>query len=319
MAADIPVFTLNDGTKIPSIGMGCWMGTPGGGEKAYKMCQNAIKCGYRHFDTAFGYANEEWVGRAIRESGIPRGEIYLTTKLPNHHHHKVKESFEESIKALDCGYVDLYLMHWPQSSEDDGKFLQPDEHPTIVDTWKEMEKLLETGKVKTIGVSNFSIKTLTQLLADCDVIPATNQVELHPCLPSNELKAFCESKGIVLTAYSPLGRPTITGTPPIFFNDKTIASIAQNNSASPAQIIVSWGVQRGTIVVPKSENVERMKANITLVKLSAEDMQAVDNFHKQPGMHRSLLSYHNADPGRVFGWTYADMGWDEMKPGGIIS
>ncbi|EPQ53934.1 aado/keto reductase [Gloeophyllum trabeum ATCC 11539] len=319
MASDIPVFTLNDGTKIPSIGMGCWMGEPGGGERVYQMCINALKCGYRHFDTAFGYGNEEWVGRAIRESGVPREEIYLTTKLPNHHHHKVRESFEESFAALDCGYVDLYLMHWPQAVGEDGKTVPPDEHPTPVDTYKEMEKLLETGKVKSIGVSNFSIKTLSELLPHVSIVPATNQVELHPCLPQNELKAFCESKGILLTAYSPLGRPLAKGSPPIFFQDETILSVAKKNNATPAQIVVSWGVQRGTIVVPKSENVERMKANITLVKLSDEDMNAINNLHKKPGMHKSLLAYHNIDPGNVFGWTYADMGWDNMKPGGIIS
>ncbi|EPQ53933.1 hypothetical protein GLOTRDRAFT_130332 [Gloeophyllum trabeum ATCC 11539] len=329
MAADIPLFTLNDGTKIPSVGMGCFMGEIGGGQRVYQMCMNALKCGYRHFDTAFGYGNEEWVGRAIRESGIPREEVYLTTKLPNHHHHKVRESFEESLAALNCGYIDLYLMHWPQAvAEHDvdwpnfrltGKAVAPNEHPTFIDTYKEMEKLLEAGKVKSIGVSNFSIKTLNELLPHCKFVPATNQVELHPCLPQHELKTFCESKGILLTAYSPLGRPMTDGTPPIFFRHETILSVAEKKNATPAQVVVSWGVQRGTVVVPKSENVERMKQNITLVKLLDEDMDAINNLHKQPGMHRSLLAYHNIDPGNMMGWTYADMGWDNMKPGGIIS
>ncbi|KDQ58974.1 hypothetical protein JAAARDRAFT_205970 [Jaapia argillacea MUCL 33604] len=318
MAADIPVFTLNDGTKIPSLGLGCWMGVPGGGEKVLEMCQNALKVGYRHFDTAFGYGNEEQVGQAIRESGVPRSEIYLTTKLPNHHHHKVQESFETSLKALDCEYIDLYLMHWPQANDDAGNPLAPEQSPTIIETWKAMEALLKTGKVKTIGVSNFSIKTLTQLLPHCKVVPAMNQVELHPCLPSDDLKAFCDEKGIRLTAYSPLGRPMAPGAKPIFFTDPTIASISEKLGVSPAQVVISWGVQRGTVVVPKSENVERMKANLALVKLSSEDMKAINDLHKQAGMHRSLLAYHNLDPGKVFGWTYEQIGWS-MQPGGIVA
>ncbi|KAF7375875.1 aldo/keto reductase [Mycena sanguinolenta] len=218
--ANIPSFTLNDGTKIPSIGMGCWMGVSGGGERVYDMCLAALQCGYRHFDTASGYANEEYVGRAIRDSGIPREEIYLTTKLGNVDHHRVKEAFEESLQKLDVAYVDLYLLHWPQGFIN-GKVLSPEEHPTFIETWKEMEKLLETGKVKSIGVSNFSIKTLEQLLPHCSIIPATNQVELHPCLPQTKLKAFCEDRGILLTAYSPLGRSTT------FMEDTTIKDIAE--------------------------------------------------------------------------------------------
>ncbi|KAJ7350394.1 aldo/keto reductase [Mycena albidolilacea] len=304
MAANIPSFTLNDGTKIPSIGMGCWMGTPGGGERVYQMCLAALKCGYRHFDTASGYANEEYVGQAIRDSGIPREEIYLTTKLGGDHH-RVKEAFEASLKNLGVPYINLYLMHWPQGFLD-GKVLGPEEHPTFIETWKEMEKLLETGQVKSIGVSNFSIKTLEQLLPHCSIIPATNQVELHPCLPQNELKAFCEAKGILLTAYSPLGRSTI------FMEDKMVQDVAEKNKASPAQVVLSWAVQRGTIVVPKSEDEGRMLANITLVPLSKDDMEIIDGLHQMPNMHKSLLVFDDK-PGTVFGWTYDQLGWSYRK------
>ena len=184
----------------------------------------ALQLGYRHIDTvsaiiiidegflsgvnflqAYGYANEEQVGRAIRESGVPREEIFVTTKLPNHHHHKVAESLQESLDKLDLEYVDLYLMHWPQAYTEDNKMIPYGESPTYVETWRDMEKLLGTGKVRSIGVSNFSVALLEVLLTETTIVPATNQVEMHSCLPSFELKKYCDEKGIVLTAYSPLG------------------------------------------------------------------------------------------------------------------
>ncbi|EIN03934.1 Aldo/keto reductase [Punctularia strigosozonata HHB-11173 SS5] len=315
MAADIPHFTLNDGTRIPSVGMGCWMGIPGGGESAEIMCKKAIKYGYRHFDTAFGYFNEEHVGKAIRESGIPRSEFYITTKLTNSDHHRVREGFETSLKNLDCDYIDLYLMHWPQATTEKGP-IRPDESPTIIDTWRNMEKLLETGKVKTIGVSNFSIKTLEQLRLHWSVVPAVNQVEMHPCLPCEDLKAYCDEKGILLVAYSPLGRPLPGQSQTVFATEPTITRIAEKLEVTWAQVVLSWGVQRGTSVIPKSENDDRMKANLRLIKLSVDDMSALNNIHKSPGMHKSLLAYHRPD-GTVLGWTYEELGWN-LKPGGIV-
>ncbi|KAJ6497754.1 aldo/keto reductase [Mycena sanguinolenta] len=315
--ADIPSFTLNDGTKIPSVGMGCWMGVPGGGERAYDMCLTALKCGYRHFDTASGYANEEYVGRAIRDSGIPREEIYLTTKLGNVAHHRVQQAFEESLQKLGVSYIDLYLLHWPQVCVRKqiivatGKVLSPEEHPTFIETWKEMEKLLETGKVKSIGVSNFSIKTLEQLLPHCSIVPATNQVELHPCLPQTELKTFCEDRGILLTAYSPLGRSTT------FMENMTIKDVAERNNVSPAQVVISWAVQWGTIAIPKSEDKGRMLANITLIPLSEADMAIIDKLHQMPSMHKSLLVFDNKADGTVFGWTYEQLGWKMVVGGGV--
>ncbi|KAJ7928490.1 aldo/keto reductase [Mycena leptocephala] len=286
-------------------------------KQVYEMCQKAIKAGYRHFDTATGYGNEQQVGDAIRDSGIPRNEFYITTKLANGDHHRVREAFEESFKRLNTT-IDLYLLHWPQASMGDVDFSQinapnmaltPDEHPTFVETWKEIEKLLETGKVKSIGVSNFSIKTLEELLPQCSVVPATNQVELHPCLPQDDLKAYCEAKGILLTAYSPLD---------FFAEQPAIRGLAEKYNATPAQIILSWGVQRGTVVVPKSENETRMLANITLVKLSEGDMQEIGALHSQPGMHKSLVEFHADDgDGTVFGWSYEQLGW-KLVVGGRV-
>ncbi|KAJ3489523.1 hypothetical protein NLI96_g2062 [Meripilus lineatus] len=310
-AANIPYFTFNNGIKVPSVGMGCWMGQPGGGEEAEEMCANALKMGYRHIDTAFGYGNEEHVGKAIRNSGIPREEIFVTTKLGQAHHHKVEEGFETSLKNLGLDYVDLYLMHWPQAQVD-GVILPPEQHPTIIDTWKDMEKLVATGKVKSIGVSNFSIQTLSQLLPHCTIKPVTNQVELHPCLPSHELKKFCEDNGILLTAYSPLGQSNH-----LFFDHPDIVLVATAHNATPAQVSMSWSVQRGTIVIAKSAKVARMKENITLFQLTPEEMTLVDNVHKTPGFHRSLLAYHD-DDGSTFGWKYEYLGWPFTK-GGIVA
>ncbi|KAF7792260.1 hypothetical protein EIP86_003296 [Pleurotus ostreatoroseus] len=303
---NIPYFMLNNGQNMPAVGMGCWLGFDGGGDAAEEMCKNALKCGYRHFDTAWGYNNEESVGKAIRESGVPRSEIFLTTKLWNANHHRVREAFEMSLAALDCEYIDLYLMHWPQA-EVDGACRVPDVHeaPTFVDTWKEMEKLLETGKVKSIGVSNFSIKNLEHLLPHCKVIPVTNQVQLHPCLPQTVLKAYCEAKGILLTAYSPFGQSN-----PLFFKDPDFERVAKAHGATPAQVAISWAVQRGTAVVPKSANPERMKQNLQLVRLTSEDMSVIDAIHAKPGMHRNLLSIPGDRPGVIFGWTYEQLGWN---------
>ncbi|KAI0058405.1 Aldo/keto reductase [Artomyces pyxidatus] len=325
MAADIPAFTLNDGTKMPAVGMGCWMGGFGGGARVSAMVKKALEVGYRHFDTASGYGNEEQVGAALRESGIPREQLYVVTKLGGSGHHRVEEAFEESLAKLGIEYVDLYLMHWPQG-DCDGRTLQPEDAPTFIDTWKDMEKLLGTGKVKSIGVSNFSIKTLTELLPHCKIVPAVNQVEAHPFLPQVELKNFCEDKGILITAYSPLGRPP-SGQPPTvptegvpsLLSNSTVVGITEKYKVTPAQVLLSWGVQRGTPVIPKSENEERMRANITLLHLDETDMKVLDTEHTKPGLHRSLMSYHSTigGQGSVFGWTYEQMGWN-LAIGGVV-
>ncbi|KAG9220633.1 hypothetical protein CCMSSC00406_0003732 [Pleurotus cornucopiae] len=248
----------------------------------------------------------------IPKSEKTTSECKLTSA--NDAHDRVRESFEESLQNLQCGYVDLYLMHWPfaviTDSSGQSRTLRPDEHPTFIDTWKEMEKLLDTGKVKTIGVSNFSVKTLTELLPHCTVIPATNQVELHPCLPQAELKVFCEEKGILLTAYTPLGRSKV------LLEHETVGDIAKSLSVTPAQVLLSWSVQRGIIVVPKSEDDQRMQDNIKLVHLSDEAVERINKIHEEPGMHRSLLKYHSPEGG-AFGWSYEDFGWN-MVTGGII-
>lgn len=322
----IPQFTLNTGAKIPAVGLGVWMGSPGQHERAEAMCATALKLGYRAFDTASGYGNEAAVGRAIRASGVPRSEIFVTTKLGSTHHHKVAEAFETSLKALDIEYIDLYLIHWPQAAVD-GKVLTPDEHPDIVDTWKDMEKLLATGKVKAIGVSNFNAERIQRLIDECTVVPAANQVELHPCLPQVALVEFCQSKNVLVTAYSSLGQPggqispdgsTVT-VPDVFFSNDRLKEIATKHAATIAQVLLSWAVARGINVIPKSENADRLRTNATVIQLDAEETAFLDDFHKGPGLHRSLLTYHSlADPIGVFKWTYEQLGWP-MTRGGFVT
>ncbi|THU85056.1 Aldo/keto reductase [Dendrothele bispora CBS 962.96] len=316
---NVPQFALNDGTNMPAVGLGCWMGEPGQADRTYNMVKKSIPVGYRHFDTASGYGNEEAVGRAIRESGLPRNEFYITTKLINHDHGRVSEAFNKSLQALDCEYVDMYLMHWPQASSetDPSKVLPPEQSPTFVETWKDMEKLLSTGKLKSIGVSNFSIKNLEILLPHCSVVPANNQVECHPCLPQHDLKAYCDSKGIILTAWGPLGRPGYGHSGPNFTTEPAFKTIAEKHNVEVAQVVLSWGVQRKTVVVPKTENETRMRTNITLTTLDQSEMEAIDNFHKQPNTHRSLAG-HDKPHGMIFGWTYEQMGWPRRNPEGIV-
>ncbi|KAF8608380.1 putative GCY1-galactose-induced protein of aldo/keto reductase family [Ceratobasidium sp. AG-I] len=318
----VPKVKLNTGVEIPAVGLGCWMGSVGGGEQTYEMVKLALKLGYRHFDTASRYGNEEAVGRAIRESGIPRSELFVTTKLADWDHDDPKRGLEGSLKALDIDYIDLYLIHWPMARRNsrNGPVCQPDESPTFVETWLGMEKLLETGKVKNIGVSNFSIKHLEILLPKATVVPAINQLELHPCYPRYELLEYCQSKGIHLTAYCPLGQynsPFFSD--PVFIEAAERVSKALSKPVAPSQLVLSWAVQRGTIVIPKSSNEDRLKQNIDIITLPKEEFDVVDNYHKQSGMHKTLDGYTLRNPGTVGGWTYEQMGWNLDKEGNVIS
>jgi len=317
----VPLHKLNTGALMPSVGLGCWMGYAGGGKDTEKMVETALKVGYRHFDTAMGYGNEEAVGNAIRASGIPREEIFVTTKLPGEYHDRVQEGFEASLKALDIGYIDLFLMHWPQAIRD-GQKISPDESPTFVETWLDMEKLVDTGKVKSLGVSNFSVQNLEKLLAKAKIVPADNQVELHPCHPDHELLEYSKSKGIHLTAYCPLGQYESP-----FFEDPALLSIAKRNEKTVSQVVLSWAVQRGTAVVPKSANEGRMKQNLDVFTLSPEDFKAVDEYYKSPGMWKRLCAYGPAGtfvkPDNIgketvlAGWRMADLGWNVNHHGPI--
>ncbi|RMD41135.1 hypothetical protein DV735_g3992, partial [Chaetothyriales sp. CBS 134920] len=266
------VFTLNTGAKLPGVGLGTWQSKPNEVREAVKV---ALQSGYRHIDTALNYGNEHEVGQGIKDSGVPRSEIWLTTKLDNPWHKRVKEGIAASLEALQTDYVDLYLVHWPSSTDpDDPKKHYPDWN--FIDTWREMQKLLETGQVRNIGVSNFVISNLEKLLnaPSTKVVPAVNQIELHPNMPSPKTLAYCKSKGIHCTAYSCLGS---TNSP--LAKDATLAAIAKEVGKTPQQVLLQWGLQRGTSVIPKSVNPSRIKSNFELDgwQLSAEQVKKLSS------------------------------------------
>ncbi|KAM0750838.1 aldo/keto reductase [Meredithblackwellia eburnea MCA 4105] len=311
----VPTAKLNNGLDIPVIGLGCWMGKPGKegeNQEAYQMVVDALKAGYTHFDTASGYGNEEAVGRAIRESGISREKLFVTTKLKGPDHGRVAEALEESLKLLNIGYLDLFLVHWPQATDPETKkVLKPDQSPTVNDTWADMEKLLDTGKVKSIGVSNFSIQTLERLLPTVKIVPSVNQVESHPYFPQRALTDYCKEKGIHLTAYCPLGQYNS----PIL-KDDVILKLAEKYNKTTGQVLLNWSIQRGGwSVVPKSSNPTRMAQNLVTFTLEDDEIEAISNLHKTEGKYKSLCSYPRSDEdkrdGKLFGWTLEEMGWNK--------
>ncbi|KAK3725045.1 hypothetical protein LTR37_000555 [Vermiconidia calcicola] len=265
-------FTLNTGAKIPAVGLGTWQSGPNEVRKAVKA---ALDAGYRHIDTALAYGNEAEVGLGIKDSGVPREEIWITTKLDNPWHKRVQEGIDSSLNSLQTDYVDLYLMHWPSSTDpDDLKKHLPDWD--FIKTWAEMQKLPESGRVKNIGVSNFAIRNLEKLLNDpsCKTTPAVNQVELHPNNPSPKLVDYCKEKGIHCTAYSCLGS---TNSP--LAKDQTLQKIADNKGKTTAQILLLWGLQRDTSVIPKSVTASRIESNWQLdgASLTDEEMEQLSS------------------------------------------
>ncbi|KAF8678870.1 Aldo/kereductase family [Rhizoctonia solani] len=309
----IPSIKLNTGLEIPVVGLGCWMGAPGRKEASYEIVKKALEIGYRHFDMATRYGmylgyqsilaaiesthRERRCGwKGIRDSEIPRSEIFVTTKLIDYDHDDPRRGLEKSLKELNLEYIDLYLMHWPMARLDsmEGKVYHPEESPTFVDTWLEMEKLLDTGKVRSIGVSNFSIKNLNILIERANIVPAANEVELNPSNPQHALVDLCKSKGIQAIGYGPLGqyRAPFHTDPELLHASEKLGG-ALSRKISPSQLVLSWGVQRGTIVIPKSE--KRLKLNF-------EDIfEIVDNYHKKHGMHRSLDAKTLEELGSVAG------------------
>ena len=284
-------FNFTNGDKMPALGLGTWKSNPG---EVYKAVREAIKIGYRHIDCAMIYQNEEEIGQAFSDSlssgEVKREELWITSKLWNNAHLKddVRPALEKTLKDLQLGYLDLYLVHWPvalkpgigfPTSEDD--FMSLAEIPTAV-TWSAMEECAKLGLAKHIGVSNFSSKKIKELLDVCDIRPEANQIELHPFLQQNEMLEYCNKENIVLTAYSPLGstdRPPQFKAPnePSLFENSTIVEIAENHGVSPAQVLIRWAIQRGTSVIPKSVNPGRMKQNFeaATLELTAEDMDKI--------------------------------------------
>ncbi|MEU0898518.1 aldo/keto reductase [Streptomyces massasporeus] len=255
----IPAHTLNDGTTLPALGLGTW---PLGDDEAQQAVLSALEAGYRLIDTATNYRNETGVGRGVASGVVPREEVVVTTKLPGRHHgyEETLASFEESRARLGLEYVDLYLIHWPLPRVD-----------RYVDSWKAMIKLREEGLVRSIGVSNFTAGHIERLEKETGVLPSVNQIELHPLLPQDELRAFHAGKGIVTESWSPLGRGTD------LLEDPAVARIAEAHGVSPGQVVLRWHTQLGAVPIPKSANPERQRANLDVFgfELGEDEMRSV--------------------------------------------
>ncbi|CEH18460.1 Aldo/keto reductase family proteins [Ceraceosorus bombacis] len=308
-AAPVPYFTLNNGVKMPAVLMGCWQGDFEGEGKNLDL---AIRNGYRGLDTATQYKNEAIVGQVIAESGLPRDQLFVTTKLANSEHHDVAGALSRSLEKLG-GQIDLYLMHWPQGVDPSTGALFSDqprgnELPDYVRTWKEMEKAYKAsnGKVRAIGVSNFSIKTFTELLKHAEVVPAVNQIEGHPYLPEAELVQWSNERKIHTSLYSPLGQ---SNSP--LLKDDLLNSIATSHNATVAQVIFAWAIASGLSVNPRSTNPERQVQNITLITLTDEEVKRIDTLHKENGKHTRLCNVAwSKENSTAAGWTLEQLGWE---------
>ncbi|PWG59190.1 aldo/keto reductase [Bifidobacterium catulorum] len=250
--------TLNNGTVIPQIGLGVFQ-TPDG-DVTVNAVQTALEAGYRHIDTAMIYRNEASVGEGIRRSSVPRGDIFLTTKLWNDdiRVHRAKDAFQESLDRLGVDYVDLYLIHWPADGWQRA--------------WDDMQEIYASGRAKTIGVSNFHEHHLDELLSNSDVTPAADQIESSPQFPNQALIDAVHAKGIAVEAWSPLG-----GTGGNLLSSPDLARIGAKYGKSPAQVVIRWHIQRGVVVLPKSTHADRIRQNLDVFDfmLSDEDMARV--------------------------------------------
>ena len=269
MTDAIPHLTLNDGRQLPQIGFGTW---PLDDAQAQQAVQAALACGYRLIDTAARYGNETGVGRGIAASGVARTEVQLTSKLrgSEHGYDSTLRAFDATLAALGTDYLDLYLIHWPLPMRG-----------LYVDTWRAFVRLRDEGRIRSIGVSNFQPAHIERLQAETGVLPAVNQIELHPDFTQADLRAWHAQQGIAIECWSPLGRGEV-------LKDATVARIAQEHGRSAAQILLRWHVQHGLVAIPKSQDPARMKQNLAVFDfaLDADDLAALarlDGEHRQGG------------------------------------
>jgi 2,5-diketo-D-gluconate reductase A len=256
----IPVVALNDGEYIPQLGFGVFQIEPARTAEAVKA---ALEIGYRHIDTAEMYRNEKGVGQGIRDAGLDRADVFITSKLNNGFHtpDDARRAFDKTLSALESDYVDLFLIHWPLPTLYGGDF---------VSTWKVLEEFARDGRARSIGVSNFQPAHLDRLAKESDTVPAVNQVEVHPYFTNEEVRAYGEEHGIATEAWSPIAQGRV-------LDDPVIARIADDHGKSPAQVVLRWHIERGDIVFPKSVSPGRMKSNFHLFdfELDRSDMDAI--------------------------------------------
>lgn len=257
-----PTIELSSKTKIPQLGFGTWL------IKNWDECKNAVKTaievGYRHFDTAQIYGNEQFVGQALAESTVPREELFITTKIWNENMFwdDIKPSFEESLKKLQTDYVDMLLLHFPVT-----ELRRP--------AWHKMQDIFKSRKARAIGVSNYTVKHLEELLRECEIKPAVNQVELHVFLQQPELVKYCQNNGIAVEAYSPLAHG-------YNMTNETLAAIAKKHNRSVAQVMIRWCLDGGCITIPKSTHPDRIRENFEALnfKLDDDDLKQIKSFDK---------------------------------------
>jgi 2,5-diketo-D-gluconate reductase A len=275
--ATVPTIALNNGVEIPQLGFGVFQIKP---EETAEAVSTALEIGYRHIDTAEMYGNEKGVGEAVRASGIDRGDIFVTSKLNNGFHRRddALRAFDQTLADLDIGYVDLFLVHWPLPTID----------VDYVETWKAMEEIYAGGKARAIGVSNFNPHHLRRLFGETEVRPAVNQIEVHPYLAQDDVRAFDADHEIVTEAWSPIAKGKV-------LDDPAIVQIAENVGRTPAQVVLRWHVQRGDVVFPKSVTPERIQQNFDIFdfELSEGDMASITGLdrHERTGPDPDTFDY----------------------------
>jgi 2,5-diketo-D-gluconate reductase A len=261
--SDVPTITLNNGVEIPQLGFGVYQIPPA---DTVKATLSALEVGYRHIDTAEMYGNEKQVGEAIRASGRDRGEVFVTSKLNNgfHAYDDALRAFDGTLRALGDDYVDLFLIHWPMPDVGD-----------YVETWRAMERILASGGARAIGVSNFQPHHLQRVLDETDIVPAVNQIEVHPYLTQDDARGFGAAHGIVTEAWSPIAQGKVLGDP-------VIVELTERLGRTPAQVTLRWHIQRGDVVFPKSVTRHRVEENFALFdfELGADDMDAINGLNR---------------------------------------
>jgi 2,5-diketo-D-gluconate reductase A len=263
--SNVPAIELNDGTRIPQLGFGVYQVEP---DETAGAVKTALDIGYRHIDTAEMYRNEAGVGQGVRDSGLDRADVYITSKLNNGFHEPdaARRAFDETLSKLGFDYVDLFLIHWPLPTLYGGDF---------VSTWKTLEEFKRDGRARSIGVSNFQVPHLERLAAETDTVPAVNQIEVHPYFVNEEVRRYGAEHGIVTEAWSPIAQGKV-------LDDPVVTKIAESAGRTPAQVVLRWHIQRGDVVFPKSVTPKRIEENFALFdfELSDSDVEALSALDK---------------------------------------